>query len=185
MIQMPTRSVTRFFIPMIDVLTLLFCIYLMMPMVDTTADAEMEAERRVREERLKHLESELVRMGNVGEQAPAKLREEIERLRREKIQTLKNRLSVRVLEIDPANGKLYYRNPDKVEIRDAVEAAQLIDADRQTQGVSRRELYYLVLYPRDRASGYPTREQRQRYDRWFDGVALGFDVPGLEPGKEK
>ena len=31
----------------------------------------------------------------------------------------------------------------------------------------------------------PTREQRQRYDRWFDGVALGYDVPGVMPGKEK
>ena len=185
MIQMPTRSVTRFFIPMIDVLTLLFCIYLLMPMVDTAGDAELEAARRVREERLKHLESELVRMGSVGEMAPAKLREEIERLRKEKIQTLKNRLSVRVLEIDPANGKLYYRDPDKVEIHDGVEANQLIARDRQTQGVARRELYYLVLYPRDRASGYPTREQRQRYDRWFDGVALGYDVPGVEPGKDK
>jgi hypothetical protein len=185
MIQMPTRSVTRFFIPMIDVLTLLFCIYLIMPMVDTAGEAELETERQAREARLKQLESELARLGSSGEQAPAKLREELERLRKEKIETLKNRLSVRVLEIDPANGKLYFRDPDRVEIRDAVEAHQLIERDRQTQGVARRELYYLVLYPRDRTSGYPTREQRQGYDRWFDGVALGYDVPGLEPGKEK
>jgi hypothetical protein len=124
-------------------------------------------------------------MGSRGEQAPAELREEIERLKREKIQTLKNRLSVRVLEIDSASGKLYYRDPDKKEIREAAEARTIIERDRLTQGVSKRELYYLVLYPRERTSGYPTREQRQRYDRWFDGVALGYDVPGLEPGKEK
>src|SRR5450755_3913918 len=108
MIQMPTRSVTRFFIPMIDVLTLLFCIYLMMPMVDSAADAELEAERQTRETRLRQLETELAHMNTKGEAAPAKLREEIERLKREKIQTLKNRLSVRVLEIDAANGKLYF-----------------------------------------------------------------------------
>ena len=33
MIQPPHRSVTRFFIPLIDVLTLLFCIFLLMPYV--------------------------------------------------------------------------------------------------------------------------------------------------------
>src|SRR3954453_4914867 len=107
MIQLPTRSVTRFFIPMIEVPTLLFCLYLMMPMVDTAGEAEIEAERATREARLKQLEAELSRLGTSGEQAPAKLREELERLRKEKIQTLKNRLSVRVLEIDPLNGKLY------------------------------------------------------------------------------
>ena len=185
MIQMPTRSVTRFFIPMIDVLTLLFCIYLIMPMVDSSADAELEADRQKREETLRELEAKLARMGDRGEKAPAELRDEIERLKREKIQTLKNRLSVRVLEIDPASGKLYYRDPDKVEVPDAVAAHTLIERDRLNQGVAKRELYYLVLYPRERTSGYPTREQRQRYDRWFDGVALGYDVPGLEPGKEK
>ena len=34
MIQMPHRSVTRFFIPLIDVLLLLFCIFLLMPLAN-------------------------------------------------------------------------------------------------------------------------------------------------------
>ena len=33
MIRLPRRSVTRFFIPMIDVLTLLFCMFLLMPII--------------------------------------------------------------------------------------------------------------------------------------------------------
>ncbi|MEN9673721.1 MAG: hypothetical protein RL553_1986, partial [Planctomycetota bacterium] len=33
MIQLPKRSVTRFFIPLIDVLILLFCVFLFLPMV--------------------------------------------------------------------------------------------------------------------------------------------------------
>jgi len=33
MIRLPQRSVTRFFIPLIDVLTLLFCIFLLIPLV--------------------------------------------------------------------------------------------------------------------------------------------------------
>ena len=34
MIAMPKRSVTRFFIPLIDVLLLLFCIFLLMPLAN-------------------------------------------------------------------------------------------------------------------------------------------------------
>ena len=41
--EMPRRSVTRFFIPMIDVLTLLFCIYLLMPMVAAAPDRRARA----------------------------------------------------------------------------------------------------------------------------------------------
>ena len=40
MIQFPRRSVTRFFIPLIDVLTLLFCIFLLMPMIKETGEAQ-------------------------------------------------------------------------------------------------------------------------------------------------
>jgi hypothetical protein len=184
MIELPSRSVTRFFIPMIDVLTLLFCIYLLMPMVGHP-DAESEAEKRQREQKLRQLEAELSRKGDAGEGVPAKLREEIERLRKEKIEALRNRLAVRVLEIDGKTGQLYYRDPERQEVRDQADAHRLIERDRLAQGVSRRELYYLILYPREKASAYPTVEQRKSYDRWFEGVALGYDIPGTAPGKEK
>ena len=35
MIELPKRSITRFFVPLIDVLILLFCIFLLMPYVAT------------------------------------------------------------------------------------------------------------------------------------------------------
>jgi hypothetical protein len=185
MIQMPQRSVTRFFIPMIDVLTLLFCIYLLMPMVAESGDVESESTRREREERLRNLEAELARKEMTGdEKVRARLQEEIEKLRREKTQELQRRLSVRVLEIDSKTGKLSYRDPEPVELRDQEDARKLIERDRTQQGVAKRELYYLILYPRDRNSSYPTREQRQRYDRWFEGVALGYDIPGNDPGRK-
>ena len=40
MIQLPRRSVTRFFIPLIDVLTLLFCIFLLMPLIKATGETQ-------------------------------------------------------------------------------------------------------------------------------------------------
>jgi hypothetical protein len=186
MIHMPHRSVTRFFIPMIDVLTLLFCIYLLMPMVGTSTDAETESERRAREEQLKTLQAELARKAAFGEDVPARLREEIEKLQREKVKALQTRLSVRVLEINPQTGKLYFRNPEgkEVELRNQDDARKLIESDREQQGVAKRDLYYLILYPRDRSSSYPTRKQRTDYDRWFQGVALGYDIPGAGTGSK-
>ena len=40
MITQPRRSVTRFFIPLIDVLILLFCIFLLMPFVSRPEGAK-------------------------------------------------------------------------------------------------------------------------------------------------
>ena len=42
MITAPRRSVTRFFIPLIDVLILLFCIFLLMPLFKPQAGAGAE-----------------------------------------------------------------------------------------------------------------------------------------------
>jgi hypothetical protein len=180
MIRLPQRSVTRFFIPLIDVLTLLFAIFLLLPLVKPSEGAD---EARTREERLRDLERELERKQAARGELTRELREEIERLRKEKVKALQDRLVVRVLEIDGKDGKLYYRDPDRIEIASQADARTLIDRDRQEHGVEQRELYYLILYPRDPSSPYPTRGQREKYDRWFEGVALGYDNPSRGPGE--
>jgi hypothetical protein len=106
---------------------------------------------------------------------PRELQDEIEKLRQEKGKALQKRLSVRVLEIDGDSGKLYYRDPQRVLIGDEAAAHALIDSDRRKVG--QKELYYLILYPRNLGSGYPTVGQKEHYDRWFSGVALGYDIP--------
>lgn len=178
MIHLPRRSVTRFFIPLIDVLTLLFCIFLVLPLAKETG--ETSADLASLEERLRLKEEELERLRQSGGDLPRELREEIDKLRREKGQALQKRLAVRVLEIDAETGKLYYRDPKRILLPDEAAAHSLIDNDRRALG--QRELYYLILYPRNPASSYPTRGQRERYDRWFAGVALGYDIPGASTG---
>ncbi len=178
MIQLPQRSVTRFFIPLIDVLTLLFCIFLVLPLAkepdDTSADvAALEARLRQKEEELEQIRAS-------GRDLPRELRDEIEKLRQEKGKALQKRLAVRVLEIDGDSGKLYYRDPELIPIADEAAAHSLIESDRRKLG--QKELYYLILYPRSRGSTYPTVAQREQYDRWFKGVALGYDVPGPPQG---
>jgi hypothetical protein len=176
MIRLPQRSVTRFFIPLIDVLTLLFAIFLLLPVVEpsSTEDDLLAREKRLRDElalQEKKASGELTK----------ELRDEIERLRKEKVKALQDRLAVRVLEIDGKDGKLYYRDPERIEITSQGDARELIERDRRERGVKQRELYYLILYPRDPNSPYPTRGQREKYDRWFEGVALGYDIPGKGP----
>jgi hypothetical protein len=190
MIQLPKRSVTRFFIPLIDVLLLLFCIFLLMPFFKgsgQTAGAETDSasaeqlRRReeavaAREEKMSKREAELDRLRRATD-APREIREELERLRKEKIKTLQERLVIRVLEIDAGTGKLYYRDPERVEIATEAKARDLIVQDRTRQGPNKPEVYYLILYPRDPSSSYPLREQRERYDRWFSDAAHGWDTP--------
>ncbi|MGH7169757.1 MAG: hypothetical protein ACRELG_05710 [Gemmataceae bacterium] len=178
MIQLPQRSVTRFFIPLIDVLTLLFCIFLVLPLAKEPGDNPTDVADL--EERLRQKEEELERLRESGRELPRELRDEIDKLRQERGKALQKHLAVRVLEIDPRTGKLYYRDPERVEVRNEADAHALIENDRRKLG--QKELYYLILYPRVRTSGQPTRGQREQYDHWFGGVALGYDIPEASLG---
>lgn len=174
MIEMPHRSVTRFFIPLIDVMTLLFCIFLLLPVVKDAPPAEAGAERApgadaTEIEELRRRLSELE-----GSPLTDRERQELETIRRARIDELQKRLAIRVLEIDGQTGKLYSYDPDPVEIASEAEAASLIRRHREQTGG--RELYYLFLFPR-KLTGYPQEWQRQQYERWFRGVAHGDDNP--------
>jgi hypothetical protein len=174
--------VTRFFIPLIDVLTLLFCIFLLMPLVEGSPGAE-EGSPISSAEETERLRQELARMRQEAGEKPEELRKELEKLRQEKMEILQERLAVRVLEIDPGTGRLYFNDPERAEIRNEAEARALIGRDRKVQtGV--RELYYLILYPRQPTSPYPHREQREQYDRWFKEIPHAWDIPGLPPGSK-
>lgn len=183
MIRLPQRSVTRFFIPLIDVLILLFCIFLLMPIVRAPGEEASPEVMAARDERIRELEREMESLRAQKKPAPVELSEQLERLRREKIESLQNHLAIRVLEIDPATGRLYYNDPERTEVRNAEDARALIELDRfrQKERQGRRELYYLILFPRDRTSPFPTRGQRERYERWFADIAHGWDIPAT-PG---
>jgi hypothetical protein len=172
-IERPRRSVTRFFVPLIDVLILLFCIFLLMPFVsvpteETPADASKNFEPS---EPPKDLPTNVTELQRELERA----RREIKRLSLEKGDQAQ-RLSVRVLEIDPENGKLYYfQNGNRIEVKDQRDAQRLIDQHQRASGA--REPFFLILYPRQR-SKYPQTAEVEQYRHWFDGVSFIFDTPG-------
>src|SRR3954454_5227743 len=137
MIRLPRRSVTRFFIPLIDVLTLLFCIFLVLPLAQAPAEQTAEDLRRLEQERQRP-QQQLDEPRRNGEEAPRDLREQMERLRQQQARALQERLAVRVLEIDARSGKLYYLDPERVEVRDEADAHALIDRDRRERGLGGR-----------------------------------------------
>ncbi|HZT80189.1 MAG TPA: hypothetical protein VFA26_08205 [Gemmataceae bacterium] len=179
MIQLPRRSVTRFFIPLIDVMILLFCIFLLMPMVQRPGEPAdgLEAAEAAR---LRELEAELERLRQQKAEMPKDQRDELERLRQERQKALQQRLRIRVLQIDPKTGALFYLDPDRVDVGTQARALQLIEQDRANLA-GRGELYYLILYPRQPGSRYPLRGQKEKYDEWFHDVPHGWDVPGGGP----
>jgi hypothetical protein len=169
MIQMPKRSVTRFFIPLIDVMTLLFCIFLIMPLGQANEDA-LKKELAAKEKDL-----ERIRTNKGDTQA---LLEDIDKLRSQ-LRQADRFPPTRVLEIDGKTGRLrYYDSDDAVVIRNAKDAKALVERDRRDPVAGKGDLYYLILYPRDRLSEHPLVSELDDYARWFEGVRLKYDIPG-------
>jgi hypothetical protein len=167
MIVLPRRSVTRFFIPMIDVLTLMFCIFLLLPVIQETANSgegpTTAPEKSVPDMTSDTTDAELARRLHQENK-------ELEELRRERVEVLQGRLNVRALNIDPNTGNLL--GPQGQVIATQADALAMIDRDqRQARG---KELYYLIIYPGQKI-GYPEEKQVLAYDAWFRGVAHGFD----------
>jgi biopolymer transport protein ExbD len=187
MIHMPRRSVTRFFIPLIDVLLLLFCIFLLMPFVAEEDPTAVSSKAKVEDqaEEIERLKRQLARQ----KEQLAKLRhlrspqEEIDRLRAEleKAQAelkkmTKDKLyalhrNMRLIEVNGLTGELAYYNPADVEqpvvkIDSAKVAAELIERLRKESGG--KELFFqFYVVPRDPNSGRPSIQQLREYRKWF------------------
>jgi hypothetical protein len=168
MIELPRRSVTRFFIPLIDVLTLLFCIFLLMPLVKPRDEDEaLEGPTSPEEiDRLRQEKKELL--------------EALETLRQNQHNALQRDLAVCVLEIDAQTGKLYYYDPKRpadrrLEVTASTVRSLVDDEQREAAG---KTVYFLFLYPRPAAGipVFPLRRQREDYDRWFADVPHGYDL---------
>jgi biopolymer transport protein ExbD len=182
MIRMPRRSVTRFFIPLIDVLILLFCIFLLMEFnsnsdldkqIEVSADQSesidtllVEVQRRTRELALfEDLRPQLQELAN--------LRKELEELKSNKQKNLQGRTFIRIIDIDGKDGSIsfYDESKDKPisnKITDAKSAEALIER-HQTEAKG-RDLYYVFMPPRENIN-FPTLGQVRRYRDWFSKAA--------------
>lgn len=175
MISLPRRSVTRFFIPLIDVLILLFCIFLLMPFVSApanTPDEKTEAQPAPPElpTDVKELQTRLTAVTKERDEAVKRL----DRFQKERGE----RLVVRVLEIDPATGRLAYYAPGRQEIASQAQAEQLIAYEKRLAG--EKDIFFTIQYPRQ-ASKHPTDTDLASYRDWFKNVPHGFEIPRPGP----
>ncbi|MSQ95909.1 MAG: hypothetical protein EXR98_15335 [Gemmataceae bacterium] len=182
MIQMPRRNVTRFFIPLIDVLILLFCIFLLMEFTSESKfdkEAETVAEQSAALELLQtDFDASNRELQKFAEDRPrltelAKLRAELEALQKTNQHTLQQQAYVRIIDIDGKDGSLSYfddRKPKEpsIKITSRKEAQTLID--RHKEEANGRQVYYYFLVPRG-TRFVTTAGQEQDYREWFKGAA--------------
>lgn len=175
MITLPKRSVTRFFIPLIDVLILLFCIFLLMPFV--SAPAKVEDEKHEAKNPAADLPADVKELQKRLLAANLERDEAVKRLDRYQKER-GERLVVRVLEIDPGTGRLVYYAPSRQEIASQAQAEQLIAYEKRLAG--EKDIFFTIQYPRQ-AAKHPTDTDLASYRDWFRHVPHGFEVPRPGP----
>ncbi|MCS7022684.1 MAG: hypothetical protein NZU63_12760 [Gemmataceae bacterium] len=179
MIRLPRRSVTRFFIPLIDVLILLFAIFLLMPYVSDPLPPEVEGGLQPDKEQLS-LPTDVRELQQLLQEE----RRRVARLEQERQRWLSERLHVCVLHIDPQDGTLYHYDAERQDVRSEADALRLIARQKALAGnQGKNELYFLILWPRT-PSAFPTQAQETQYRQWFRDVPLGFDRGGGSGGEK-
>jgi hypothetical protein len=182
MITMPRRSVTRFFIPMIDVLTLLFCMFLLMPVFrQNEALSQQEAAGRAETDDLK--------------KEIAARRKELEDLQAAVVQLekkpgefVRKNVFYRTLYISPRDGTLSYLDPETgvlARLASEADARALIDRHRKEAGA--KTIFYKferLPDPAIKQPAFPTGKQMEDYlQRWFRDVATESYVTSAGEGR--
>ena len=187
MIHMPHRSVTRFFVPLIDVLLLLFCIFLLMPLAVESKMQDTQDRNAALSDALDSARSEVQRRGTDLAQYEENMsdldkvqfyKEENERLRQLARMSLQEKTVPHVIDIDKTGDISYYDAtlPDdkaRMAIPDETTARVLFSRHEKEAG-AKREVYYTFLLPRPRPENWPTRIHRDKlakYRKWFARTA--------------
>jgi hypothetical protein len=182
MIQPPRRSVTRFFIPLIDVLTLLFCIFLVMPLAKDAREANKTAQEKAAEGRNRQLEAELKR-----------LRDENARLRGLKPDAQSEPATVRLLGVEDDTGVFYYykgneridlgplrldpSRPGDITNQNIGPFKAMVEKDRQLVRTPSR-LAYIIERPRKAGYAHPNNDDLRDLAKIFERLGVSFGVEG-------
>jgi hypothetical protein len=189
MIAMPKRSVTRFFIPLIDVLLLLFVVFLLMPLAseedlrksqESSQNLTEDVESLERE--LQELREQLLRYRELEPKLKDMqlMQEELDRLKAAAKKNLQERAAFQVIDVDGKTGTIYFYDPAKgdmprIELGSEAAVHELIARHKKEN--PGRDLYYFFLYPRPE-TGFPTLAQERSYQRWFRPVAHSLKEAG-------
>jgi hypothetical protein len=181
MLRPPKRAVTRFFIPLIDVLILLFCIFLLMPYVEKGAigGARLTAgEAQKLKERIQELERKL-ELAEKTRETPEDLKQQIASLKKKLQANPADRLVVKYVYVDEIDGTLFYWKrildsaPLKIRL-DQEKVRQMVADDRKPpfRQIEDKLLYHIVR-PQSK-SPFPEKIQLREYVGWFAGLPVEF-----------
>ena len=179
--------------PLIDVLLLLFCIFLLMPfaneedMEKTQEEAIKErdnattlrAELDRREDDLQNIEISRQDMKNLREYE--RIKAENEEMRKKLSEVPDQKYIFHIIDIDGDTGELYIKDARgrRRDIKNEQAAKKQIKDDRDeanknpmTKG---KRLYYCFVYPRRGVEdAYPVLSQIEEYKKWFAEVEISF-----------
>jgi hypothetical protein len=180
MLKMPHRSVTRFFIPLIDVLTLLFAAFLVMPLVHESGDDSTGLADKPAGEQAEHYHKQ----ADYYREETERLKHDIRQLRDKQRKEQRTPPRPHILEVDKDTGKLYDRDAPRTEISSRDQVDDLIERDKANQSSQPGwKIPYTIVFPRN--STKPTPGQQEEYEKWFLGrpdVAVYFDIPRRPSG---
>ncbi|MSR80574.1 MAG: hypothetical protein EXS11_07585 [Gemmataceae bacterium] len=183
----PGHSPFRFLIPLIDVLLVLFGLFMIVQVMQAPPK---EGNSKDNSNRPKTLAPALDKDHQVEElrkkltDLTQKFAWERESLRLTSASELAGMLAVSVLQIHPVDGHLFLE--DGQTIRTEAQARAYIEADRARQSATvadaEKKLVYLLRFPRTE-SLFPTRKQVMEYQRWFKGTVLSSDPAPISTQK--
>ncbi len=175
----PGHSPFRFLIPLIDVLLVLFGLFMIVQVMQKAPKDENEKVTQNPEKMLSHTLDNAHQVEELRKKLKdltQKLASERESLRFTSSMELSGMLAVSVIQIHPGDGHLFL--DDGQTIRTEAQAHAYIEADRARQSNTvagaEKKLVYLLRFPRTE-SLFPTRKQEREYQRWFKGTVLSSD----------
>ncbi len=192
MIHMPRRSVTRFFIPLIDVLILLFCIFLLLEFnteskydeqsidfeLQTASSATVQEELERRTKELQKFEDLKPQLDKVEE-----LLARIKQLEEVNQRDVQDRMYFREININRNDGTISFYDTaadDPIKKIESKQDAETLIA-RHAKEAKGRVVYYYFLFPVPRGA-FPRLPQVNSYASWFDVKGVATNLP---KGKKK
>jgi hypothetical protein len=162
---LPSRSVTRFLLPLADVMTLLFAIFLLLPHLEQQPGVQA---------------GEAASPGSLWtavEQRQA--REELVRLRRLSELPASQRLQWVVLHIDNRTGGLVLQDAGReLVLNGQPEVQAMVERHLAAARAGNKELVYVLQLPRT-GVGFLTYPDLLAYRKWFQDLKVNYDIPGL------
>ncbi len=189
MIDMPKRSVTRFFIPLVDIMMLLFSMFLLLPMIEGSGGPQdtpfnkpalRQENKSLREEldqsqkQVSQLQSEVMSLRRIADPklSVERLQEEIAALQKAKSGMLQKRLLLKVVAFDPNKKSLVYLDEvakgKERQIASKNDAQSIIEKNAYEAEKNGLDLYFVLMWPAFPRG--PGNQEALRYMEWFSGT---------------